>query len=82
MSSLEQTNAKEELRSIVERVERLEEEKAGLTADISEVYKEAKGRGYDVPTLKTVVRLRKLTSAERQEKDALLDTYLSNIGMT
>jgi uncharacterized protein (UPF0335 family) len=70
-----------QLKSIVERIERLEEEKAGLADDIKEVYAEAKANGFDVKTIRTVVRLRKLDSAERQEQDALLDLYLQALGM-
>ncbi len=67
--------AADKLRSFVERIERLEEEKSALTADIREVYSEAKGGGFDVRILRQVVRLRKLDQAERQEQDALLDLY-------
>ena len=62
--------AKEHLRSLVERVERLEEEKAALTADIREVYSEAKGQGFDTKIMRQVVRLRKLDRADRQEQEA------------
>ncbi|HEY8697353.1 MAG TPA: DUF2312 domain-containing protein [Rhizomicrobium sp.] len=73
--------AKEHLRSLVERVERLEEEKAALTADIREVYSEAKGQGFDTKIMRQVVRLRKLDRADRQEQEAVLDLYLSALGM-
>ena len=63
------------LRSFVDRIERLEEEKAALAADIREVYSEAKGVGFDVRTLRHVVKLRKMDQAERQEQEALLDLY-------
>jgi uncharacterized protein (UPF0335 family) len=73
--------AKEHLKSFIERVERLEEEKAALTADIREVYAEAKGQGFDTKIMRQVVRLRKLENADRQEQEAILDLYLSALGM-
>jgi uncharacterized protein (UPF0335 family) len=73
--------ARDQLKSIVERIERLEEEKAALAEDIKEVYAEAKANGYDTKTLRTVVRLRKQDSAVRQELEALLDLYLAALGM-
>jgi len=71
----------EQLRAFIERIERLEEEKKALSDDIKEVYAEAKGSGFDAKTMRQVVRLRKLDSADRQEQEALLDTYLSALGM-
>ncbi|MBL4758196.1 MAG: DUF2312 domain-containing protein [Rhizobiales bacterium] len=73
--------ARDQLRTIIERIERLEEEKAALTADLREVYAEAKGNGFDVKTLRSVVRLRKQETAERDEQQALLDTYMHALGM-
>ncbi len=73
--------ARDQLRSIVERVERLEEEKKAIADDIKEVYGEAKANGFDTKTLRTVVRLRKQELAERQEQEAMLDLYLSALGM-
>lgn len=70
--------AKDQLRSIIER---LEEERTALTADIREVYGEAKGNGFDTKILRQVVRLRKLDRADRQEGEAVLDLYLSALGM-
>lgn len=70
-----------QLKSLVERVERLEEERTALAADIREVYAEAKGHGFDTKIMRQVVRLRRLDSAERQEQDAVLDLYLSALGM-
>ncbi len=67
--------AVDRLRAFVERIERLEEEKAALAADIREVYSEAKGTGFDVKTLRQIVQLRKLDQAARQEQEHLLDTY-------
>ena len=73
--------ARDQLRSIVERVERLEEEKKAIADDIKEVYAEAKANGFDTKTLRTVVRLRKQEAAERQEQEAMLDLYLHALGM-
>lgn len=67
--------AADRLRSFVERIERLEEEKATLAADIKEVYAEAKGTGFDVKTLRQIVKLRKLDQADRQEMEEMLELY-------
>lgn len=73
--------AQDQLRSVVERIERLEEEKAAIANDIKEVYAEAKGNGFDTKTLRQVIRLRKQDKAERQEQEAILDLYMSALGM-
>jgi uncharacterized protein (UPF0335 family) len=73
--------ARDQLKSIVERIEKLEEEKAAIAGDIKEVYAEAKANGFDAKTLRQVVRLRKQDSTERQEQEALLDLYLHALGM-
>ncbi|MEM7463823.1 MAG: DUF2312 domain-containing protein [Pseudomonadota bacterium] len=73
--------ARDQLKSIVERIERLEEEKAGIAEDIREVYGEAKANGFDVKILRQVVRLRKQDLTERQEQDAVRDLYLHALGM-
>lgn len=70
-----------QLKSLIERIERLEEEKAALSADIREVYAEAKGHGFDTKIIRQVVRLRKVENADRQEQEAILDLYLSALGM-
>lgn len=70
-----------QLRSVVERIERLEEEKASIAADIKEVYAEAKGNGFDTKILRKIVRLRKVDTAERQEEEALMDVYMAALGM-
>ena len=75
------TFAEGQLKSIVERIERLEEEKRTIAADIKEVYAEAKGNGYDVKVLRKVISLRKKEPAERMEEEAMLDVYLSALGM-
>jgi uncharacterized protein (UPF0335 family) len=73
--------AQDRLKSFIERIERLEEEKAALLADIKEVYAEAKGTGFDPKTMRKVVSLRKMEDSDRQEAEFLLDTYLSALGM-
>lgn len=74
------TIAADRLRSFIERVERLEEDKAAIMNDVKEVYAEAKGEGYDVKTLRQVVRIRKMDRADRQEQEAMLDLYLAALG--
>ena len=73
--------AKDQLKAFVERVERLEEEKKATADDIKDVYAEAKGNGFDVKTLRTIVRLRKMDAEERKEAEAILETYLNALGM-
>ncbi|WP_292223861.1 DUF2312 domain-containing protein [Brevundimonas sp.] len=68
------------LRSIIERVERLEEDKAAVQNDIKEVFAEAKGEGYDVKVLRKVIRIRKQDKAKRQEEESITDLYLSALG--
>jgi uncharacterized protein (UPF0335 family) len=70
-----------QLRAIVERIERLEEEKKAVSAQIKEVYDEAKGNGFDVKTLRKVVAIRKKKPEERSEEEAMLDLYLHALGM-
>jgi uncharacterized protein (UPF0335 family) len=73
--------AADQLRSIIERVEKLEEEKSAIAADIREVFAEAKGNGYDIKALRQIIKIRKMEAAERQEQEAVLDTYLRALGM-
>ena len=73
--------AGDRLRSFVERIERLEEEKAGIASDIRDIYAEAKANGYDVKTLRKVVQLRKKDSDQREEEEAMLTLYLHALGM-
>jgi uncharacterized protein (UPF0335 family) len=73
--------AKDQLKAFVERVERLEEEKKTIADDIRDVYAEAKGNGFDVKSLRVVVRLRKQDVNERKEQEAILETYLHALGM-
>lgn len=72
--------AGDRLRTFIERVERLEEDKAAISEDIKEVYGEAKGEGYDTKILRQVIRLRKMDRAERQEAEAILQIYLDALG--
>lgn len=73
--------AKELIKSIIERVERMEEEKKTIADDIRDIYAEAKGNGLDVKALRTIVRMRKQDTSERQEQEAILETYLHALGM-
>jgi uncharacterized protein (UPF0335 family) len=74
------TFAQSQLKAIVERIERLEEEKKTISGDIKEVYAEAKGNGFDTKVLRKVIALRKKEVNERQEEEALIDVYLANLG--
>ena len=69
------------LRLLIERVERLEEEKSGLADDLKDVFAEAKAVGYDVKIMKQIIRLRKMRPDDRREAEALLDTYMAALGM-
>lgn len=69
------------LRALIERIEHLEEEIKAMNADKSEVYKEAKGSGYNVKAMRTLVQLRRKDQAERQEDEAILDLYKTALGM-
>jgi uncharacterized protein (UPF0335 family) len=74
--------AADQLASYVERIERLEEEKANLMADIKEVYGEAKALGYDVKILRQIIRLRKIEEHERSEQEQILEVYKRALGMS
>jgi uncharacterized protein (UPF0335 family) len=69
------------LKSIVDRVERLETERKGLGDDIKDVFKEAKSVGYEIPVLKQVLKLRKMEASDRQERETLIDLYMQELGM-
>ena len=71
----------ERLRSFIKRIEKLEEDKAAVSEDLKEVYAEAKGTGFDVKTIRTIVRLRKQELEKRRESEELLELYMSAIGM-
>jgi uncharacterized protein (UPF0335 family) len=73
--------AGDQLKSIVERIERLDEERKSISDDIKDVYAEAKGVGYDVKVLRKVVALRKQDPAQRAEQSAIMETYLHALGM-
>lgn len=73
--------AKDQLQSIVERIERLEEEKKTISDDVKDVYAEAKGNGYDVKALRKIISLRKQDPQERQEQETILETYMQALGM-
>ena len=71
----------DQLRSYIERIERLEEEKAGLAADIKDVFAEAKANGFDTKIMRQGIRIRKMDKSERDEQETLLDLYLHALGM-
>ncbi len=73
--------AADELKAVIERIERLEEEKAALAGDIRDVYAEAKGNGFDTKIIRKIVALRKKDHAERQEEEAILELYMEALGM-
>lgn len=80
-TDVSQTVAAGQLRALIERIERLEEEKKTITDDIAAVYSEAKGTGFDVPAMKQIVAMRRKDPAERQEGEAILDLYMHALGM-
>lgn len=71
----------EQLRLLIERIERLEEEKKGISDDIKDVYGEAKATGFDAKIMRTIIRLRKMEKHQLDEQDALLETYRAALGM-
>jgi uncharacterized protein (UPF0335 family) len=73
--------AKDQLKAIIERIERLEEEKKTISDDIRDVYAEAKGNGYEVKALRTIIRMRKQDADERREHETILETYMHALGM-
>ena len=75
------TVAADQLRRFIERIERLEEEKTGISDDVRDVYAEAKANGYDPKIMRMVVRLRRMETHTRQEQDAILETYRSALGL-
>jgi uncharacterized protein (UPF0335 family) len=72
---------KDLLKAIIERIERLEEEKKTISDDVSDIYSEAKGNGFDVKALRTIIRLRKQDANERAEQETILETYMHALGM-
>ena len=77
----EDSVAQDQLRAFIERIERMEEEKEAVAADIREIYAEAKGNGFDTKVLRQVVKIRKQDHSERMEQEAILDLYLTTLGM-
>ncbi len=73
--------AADRLRSLIERIERLEEEKSGIASDIRDIFTEAKGAGFDVKIMRTILKLRKMNDADRDEQEALLNTYKEALDM-
>ena len=73
--------AADQLKAFIERIERLEEEKAGIAGDIKEIYSEAKGTGFDTKVLRKIIALRKRDYAERREEEAILELYMQALGM-
>ncbi|MDY0871041.1 DUF2312 domain-containing protein [Dongia rigui] len=73
--------AADHLKSFIERIERLEEEKAAIAGDVKEVYAEAKGNGFDTKIMRQIIRLRKMEPNDRQEQEELLDIYMRAVGM-
>ena len=76
-----QTVAAGQLRALIERIERLEEEKKTIADDIKDVYAEAKGTGFDTKAIRAIVRLRKQDQAERQDEESILDLYKAALGL-
>lgn len=81
ITQMSENVAADQLRLFIERIERLEEEKRGLGDDIKGVYSELKSTGYDVKTVRSIVKLRRLESHARQEAEALLETYKAALGL-
>lgn len=81
VTATQDTVAAAELRQLIERIERLEEEKSSLQDDIKDVMAEAKGRGYDTKAIRAIIRLRKKDPNERQEEEAILELYKNALGM-
>ncbi len=81
MSVIGHNSSEEQLRLLIERVERLEEEKKGVSEDIRDVYSEAKAFGFDAKIMREIIRLRKMTKDDRAEMEAILETYKKALGM-
>ncbi len=81
MSVIGHNSSEDQLRLLIERVERLEEEKKGVSEDIRDVYSEAKAFGFDAKIMREIIRLRKMTKDDRAEMEAILETYKKALGM-
>jgi uncharacterized protein (UPF0335 family) len=79
--AVEDSVAQDQLRAFIERIERMEEEKAAIAADIKEIYAEAKGNGFDTKILRKIVTIRKQDANERAEQEAILELYMAALGM-
>ena len=79
--STEDSVAQDQLRAFIERIERMEEEKAAIAADIKEIYAEAKGNGFDTKIIRKIIGIRKQDANERMEQEAILELYMSALGM-
>lgn len=79
--AVEDSVAQDMLRSFIERIERQEEEKSAISEDIKEIYAEAKGNGFDTAILRQIIKIRKMDANERMEQEALLELYMSALGM-
>ena len=77
----EDSVAQDQLRAFIERIERMEEEKSAVAADIKEIYAEAKGNGFDTKVIREIIRIRKKDASELQEHNAILELYMSALGM-
>jgi uncharacterized protein (UPF0335 family) len=73
--------AADQLKAFIERIERLEEEKAGIAGDIREIFAEAKGNGFDTKAIRKIIAMRKKDFSERQEEEAILELYMQALGM-
>ncbi len=82
MSDMQQPGESQKLQSYIERIERLEEERRELGADVREIFAEAKGNGFDTKTMRQILRLRKMTPADRAESEFLRDSYKKLLGIT
>lgn len=79
--AVESSVAQDQLRAFIERIERMEEEKDAITEDISEIYAEAKGNGFDTKILRQIVKIRKMDANERAEDEAILELYMAALNM-
>ncbi len=79
--AVEDSVAQDQLRAFIERIEKMEDEKAAIAADITEVYAEAKGNGFDTKILRKIIAVRKQDANERMEEEALMELYMSALGM-
>lgn len=79
--AVEDSVAQDQLRAFIDRIERMEEEKAAISADVKEIYAEAKGNGFDTAILRQIIKIRKMDANERMENEAILELYMTALGM-